>query len=48
MMVQNKWNLKLYEVIERDNKIVTLKREDGSVFRVTLSEFYSTYKKLNN
>jgi len=48
MKVKNKWNSKIYEVIKEDGIMVTLKREDDSVFQITLSEFHSSYKKLND
>lgn len=48
MKVKNKWNSKIYEVVKEDGIMVTLKREDGSVFQITLSEFHSAYKKLND
>lgn len=47
-MVQNKWNLKLYEVVKKDGVKVTLKRTDGSEFEITLSEFYSSYRDVRN
>lgn len=48
MMVKNKWNSKLYEVVKEEGIKVTLKREDGSMFQITLSEFHSAYRKLND
>jgi hypothetical protein len=47
-MVQNKWNLKLYEVVKQDGVKVTLKRTDGSIFEITLSEFHSSYRDIRN
>lgn len=46
MMVQNKWNLKLYEVVKKDGSKVTLKRTDGSEFKIALSEFKSSYRDI--
>ena len=48
MMVQNKWNLKLYEVVKEEGIKVTLKREDGSMFEITISDFHSTYRDVKN
>lgn len=48
MKVKNKWNSKTYEVVKEEGITVTLKREDGSMFTITKSEFHSTYKKLND
>lgn len=48
MKVKNKWNSKIYEVVKEEGITVTLKREDGSMFTITQSEFHSTYKKLND
>lgn len=43
MQVRNKQNSKYYTVIETVNNNVTLKREDGSVFTITKSEFNFSY-----
>lgn len=48
MMVQNKWNLKLYEVIKKDGSKVTLKRTDGSEFEIALNEFKSSYRDIRS
>lgn len=48
MKVKNKWNSKIYEVVKEEGIMVTLKREDGSMFTITQSEFYSAYNKFNN
>lgn len=48
MKVKNKWNSKIYEVVKEEGIMVTLKREDGSMFTIALSKFHSAYKKLNN
>lgn len=39
----NKWNKHTYEVIEKTDKSVTMKRENGSVFTIQLSEYNFTY-----
>lgn len=44
MMVQNKWNLKLYEVIKKNGIKVTLKRSDDSEFEISLNEFNASYR----
>ena len=46
MMVQNKWNLKLYEVIKKNGIKVTLKRSDDSEFEISLNEFNASYRKI--
>lgn len=47
MLVRNKWNKKTYEVIEIEKGIVTLKRADGSVFRIYEKEYLANYVKEN-
>ena len=47
MLVRNKWNKKTYEVIEIANGLVTLKRTDGSVFRIYEKEYFANYVKEN-
>jgi hypothetical protein len=47
MMVQNKWNLKLYEVVKEEGAKVTLKRQDGTIFEIAVSEFHSAYRNIN-
>ena len=47
-MVKNKWNNKLYEVVEDNGVTVILKRcLDGAVFTIAKSEFNFSYKSLN-
>jgi len=46
MMVQNKWNLKLYEVIKKNGIKVTLKRSDDSEFEISLNEFNVSYREI--
>ena len=48
MMVQNKWNLKLYEIVKEENGKVILKRMDGSEFEIALSEFKSSYRDIRS
>ena len=48
MKVVNKWNKSIYIVIKEEGTLVTLKREDGSMFTITRSEFHSAYNKLND
>lgn len=45
MLVRNKWNKKLYTVLEIENGKVTLKREDGSVFTIVQKEYITNYIK---
>lgn len=47
MLVRNKWNRKTYEVIEIEKGMVTLKRADGSVFRIYEKEYLANYVKEN-
>ena len=48
MKVKNRWNSKTSEVVKEEGITVTLKREDGSMFTITKSEFHSAYKKLTD
>ena len=51
MLVRNKWNNKMYEVLEITDKNVTLQREDGSQFTIQKSEQFLSYsekKQLTN
>ena len=41
--VLNRWNRKKYMVVEIKANTVRLKREDGSVFTITKSEFNFSY-----
>ena len=43
MLVRNKWNGKMYEVMEITDKNVTLRREDGSQFTIQKSEYFFSY-----
>ena len=51
MLVRNKRNNKMYEVLEITDKNVTLQREDGSQFTIQESEYFfssSEKKQLTN
>ena len=41
MLVLNRWNGKMYEVLEITDKNVTLRREDGSQFTIQKSNIFS-------
>lgn len=45
MLVRNKWNNKMYEVLEITDKNVTLQREDGSQFTIQKSEYFFSYSE---
>lgn len=45
MLVRNKWNGKMYEVLEITDKNVTLQREDGSRFTIMKKEYFSNYSE---
>ena len=45
MLVRNKWNGKMYEVLEITDKNVTLQREDGSQFIIHKSEYFINYSE---
>lgn len=45
MLVRNKWNDKMYEVLEITDKNVTLRREDGSQFTIQKSEYSFSYSE---
>lgn len=45
MLVRNKWNNKMYEVLEITDKNVTLQREDGSQFTIWKSEYFFSYSE---
>lgn len=44
-IVLNKWNNKKYLVVEADDKLVTLRREDDTEFQITWREFKEAYKE---
>ena len=45
MSVRNKWNNKMYEVLEITDKNVTLQREDGSQFTIQKYEYFLSYSE---
>ena len=45
MLVRNKWNNKMYEVLEITDKNVTLRREDGSQFTIQKPEYFFSYSE---
>ena len=47
MLVRNKWNKKLYEVMEIGNGKVILRRTDGTVFTIAEKEYLANYIKNN-
>ena len=47
MTVRNKWNKKLYEVMEISNGKVILRRTDGTVFTIAEKEYLANYVKNN-
>lgn len=42
--VVNKWNGKAYSVVEKAKDKVTLRRNDGSQFTISSSEFHFNYR----
>jgi hypothetical protein len=44
MNVLNKWSGKRYEVWEISEKTVKLKREDGTIFEISKSEYQFNYR----
>lgn len=47
MIAKNKWNGKLYKIVNIGEKDVTLQREDGSVFTIQKSEYFFSYFEKN-
>lgn len=45
MLVQNKWNKKLYKVIIITNMEVTLEREDRSQFTIQKTDYFYNYSE---
>lgn len=43
MYARNRWNRKLYKVIEMTDKSVTLQREDGTSFTIQKTEYAFSY-----
>ena len=48
MTVKNKWNGKLYVIIQEKDGKVTLQREDGSTFTISKGEYFSNYSEKNS
>ena len=44
-IVLNRWNGKVYEVLEITDKKVTLQRDDGSQFTIQKSEYFFSYSE---
>ena len=44
MVVTNRWSKKKYEVWEISEKTVKLKREDGTIFEISKSEYQFNYR----
>jgi len=44
MVVTNRWNKNKYEVWEISEKTVKLKREDGTIFEISKSEYQFNYR----
>lgn len=44
MIVINRWSSKRYELLEMTEKSVKLKREDGTVFEISRSEYQFNYR----
>jgi len=44
MVVTNRWSKKKYEVWEISEKTVKLKREDGTIFEISKSEYQYNYR----
>lgn len=44
MLVLNKWNGRTYKLLEIKDNMVTLERDDKSIFRITKSEYLFSYR----
>lgn len=44
MKAKNKWNGKEYEVVEMNGNVITLKRADGSLLKISRQEFLFSYR----
>ena len=44
-LVRNKWNGRVYKVLEQKNDMVTLQRDDDSKFTIEEKEFQLSYKE---
>ena len=47
MIVKNKWNGKLYTLIQDKGSSVILQRSNGSEFEISKSEFKANYYEVN-
>ena len=47
MIVRNKWNGKLYTLIQDKGSSVILQRSNGSEFEISKSEFKANYTEIN-
>ena len=47
MLVRNKWNKKIYKVIEVKDGKVTLERKDGTQFTIAKAEYFFNYSENN-
>lgn len=45
MLVRNKWNDKVYDVLEITDKNVTLQCDDGSQFTIQKTEYFFSYSE---
>ena len=48
MKVINKWNNRVYKIINIENNQVTLERDDGTRFTITKQEYFFTYREVRN
>lgn len=48
MKAKNKWNSKIYNVVEIKDTSIILKRTDGSQFEINKSEFNFSYRIIEN
>ena len=44
-IAKNRWNRKIYQVVEVKEDKVILKREDGSQFEIAKSEYFFSYSE---
>jgi hypothetical protein len=47
-MLKNKWNNRLYSIVEFNGPMVTLKRDDGSEFEIQVSEMHFSYVEVKH
>ena len=48
MKVKNKWNSKIYNVVEIKDTSIILERTDGSTIEIDKSEFNFSYRIIEN